>query len=748
MKKGRRKKLRFFRWMMIVASLIGLVYFAQSALLYTNAPIKAALKTDLQPGEVKLSKTAKPVEGMVNQWDITVRIEGRNQFPPPPTDIVLIIDTSGSMEENDRMIKAKSAAEKFVNMVLHKDYVNRIALVTYNSTVTNYTFNQAGWSDQFVDYAHKSLLIDKIKELEPVVNGGTFTQAGIKSATEVMAKATGEKRNIVLISDGVPTYSYPPTAPYNQLSGMELFDYPSGAAGYNYYESVKTIPEANFDYSKPYGNGAKYRIGAFAPEYEQMPTGSKNRLMANHAHSAIAQATITKNEKMSNGDFLVTDFYTIGVDLDSASQDDEIKTGNQTLKEIASSEDKCFAATADNLDDILSGIAGEIVGAIKSAHVVDPMGTGFVMNGSESVTQGNSEAKDVLGVKTINWDVGTLKTPVSNDPDEDVMYAEMTYRVDATNDVLKPNVIDTNGLAKTNGKTTIVYKRYDDTVIPSEFEVPSVKPIIVSLQKKLLDEDGKEVTEKSDSFDFKYGNDQYTGNDTFTLFPTEVKKIVHPWKASQEYTIEELLKSTQDYETQIEINGQVTAGTKDVFKFDSVNGQYTDQQIIVTNTRIAQIRKVYLNIRQAVNGPNEELVIPSKGYFTSDIENTDQTSNIISKSTTKDTPAEVSESLFMKYELMLKKGETKVSISDIIPEYYQFAGYIVSSTNQNLNTTHISSNTSGLMKTNKAELDYQTNEEYWLTMFITPKLGTTNDGEKETSPRPYSWAYKVNQFGQ
>ncbi|MFD2308248.1 vWA domain-containing protein [Enterococcus termitis] len=749
MKKKRNIQLRLFRWLALIVSLVGTLYFTQSALLYTNAPIKAALKTELGPGGVKTIKTAKPVEGMVNQWDITVRVEGRNQFPPPATDIVLIIDTSGSMEENDRMIKAKSAAEKFVNMILHKDYVNRIALVTYNSDVTNYTFQEAGWTGQFVDYAHKNLLIDKIKELEPVYNGGTFTQAGIKSATEVMEKATGVKRNIVLISDGVPTYSYPPTAPYNQLKQMTRFDYPDGAAGYNYYETVKTIPEANFDYSKTYGNGARYRIGAFAPEYEQMPPGSKNRLMANHAHSSIAQATITKNQKMSNGEKLVSDFYTIGVDLDLTSQDDEIMTGNQTLKEIASSEDKCLAATADNLEDILSGIAGEIVGAIKSAHIVDPMGTGFSMEGGVTESQGTLDVKDILGVRTINWNIGALKNPVSNDPDEDVMYAEMTYRVSATNDVLKPKVIDANGFALTNGKTTIVYKDYNDVVQPPEtFDVPKVKPIIVSLQKKLFDEVGTEVTDKSESFDFKYGNDQYTSNDNFTLYPTEVKKIVHPWKANQAYSVEEVLKEPEDYETQIEINGQVTAGTKENFKFTLTNDQYTHQQIIVTNKKIAKIKNVFLNIRQAVIDPNEGLVIPSKGYFTSTIDASGQISNIVSQSSTKDTAAEITQSLFSNYQIHLKREETKVAISDLIPEYYTFLGYIVTSTNEDLGKKHISSNSSELVDQNKVELDYQVNEEYWVTMFIKPKLGTKTNGVPEESPRPYSWSYKVNQFGK
>ncbi|OEG17664.1 hypothetical protein BCR22_12725 [Enterococcus plantarum] len=748
-----KRRFKFLRWLMIVFCLIGSIYATQSAMLDTNGPVKAAKKTELLPGEINLSKKAEPVAGMVNQWDITLRVEGRNQFPPAPTDIVLIIDTSWSMNENDRMNKAKLAAEKFVNMVLREDYINRIALITYNTDITNYTFNESGWSGRFVDAEHKGLLIDKIKELKPVENGGTFTQSAIKTATEVMRQATGEKRNVVLVSDGVPTYSYPPTAPYNQLAGMEKFDYLQN--GYDYYETVKTIPKDNFNYdyrnkegNNYFGNGAKYRIGGFAPEFEAMPSGSKNRLMVNHAHSAIAEATIAKNEKRAVGDDLLTDFYTIGVDMDSTSQDDEVVTGNQTMKEIASSDDKSFAATADNLDDILSGIAGEIVGAIKSGFVVDPMGQGFEIQGNVDATQGTTEIKEVNGRQTINWTVGPLKTPVSSEPDENVMFAEITYRVNANNRVLEPLIIDANGLAKTNGKATIVYKDYNDKVQQKEFPRPEVRPIIVSLQKKLSNEKNEEIEDPTKAFDFHYGDDQYTTNDYFSLYPNDVKKIVHPWKADQDYFVEEILKNEQEYETTVDINGLKTENTKANFKFAADVSSYAHQQIVVTNKKISETKTIILNIRQSVLKPNSELVIPSKAFYRSlIIGETQQQMNLISGSSTKDTKTEVSEALFTKYNIVLAREQKQLKIIDLVPEYYNFFGYIATTTNLNLNTTHLSSNTSTLIKNNEADLDVQTNSEYWVTMFITPELGSDSSGEHSISPRPYSWDYKVNQFG-
>lgn len=754
LKKKKKIQIKIVKWLMLIFCFVGSTYLMQSSFLYPNAPIKAAKKTDLGSGEVKVSKTAEPVAGMVNQWDITLRIEGRNQVPPPPVDVVLIIDTSGSMKDNDRMAKAKVAAERFVNLVLRNKYANRIALISYDETVTSYTFNKSSWSGQFVDAAHKDLLIDKIRELAYATstsNGGagTFTQAAIKSATKIMESSTGEKRNIVLVSDGVPTFSYPPTEPYNQLKEMEYFDYKNGDAGYDYYQSVKTIPKGYFDYSKKYGSGARYLIGAFAPEYEAMPKGSKQRLMANHANSTIAEANITKQEKRANGDLLVTDFYTIGVDLDSDSQNDEIKTGNQTLKEIASSEEKCFSATANNLDDILGGIAGSIVGATKNGLVDDPLGTGFEIEGEVTATQGDVEVTKIDGKPKISWNVGALKTAVSTDPDEDVMYAELKYRVNATNDVLQTKVIDGNGEASTNGLTIFKYTDFKDAFQTMEFLVPKVKPIIVSLQKELLDEKGTELPNKTEQFTFKYSGDALTNQDNFSIYPNEVKKIVHPWKADKDYTIDELLKPTQEYETKINVNGQVSSGTKAIFKFTSPIEKYKHQEINVTNQLIAKEKTVTLHLRQSVIQPNDELVIPSKGYFSSSISEPNQKLNLVSGSTTKDTPAEVGEELFTSYKIVFsKKQPQKLNLWNLIPEYYEFFGFIATDSGKDLGQKHLSSNSSDLIKKNEAVLDYEKSEEYWVTMFIVTKLGTDSNQNKEESPRPYSWSYKTNKFGK
>lgn len=701
---------------------------------------------ELEPGEVRLTKTAKPVADMVNQWDVTVRVDGRNHFPPPSTDIVLVIDLSNSMVtgSKDRLTLAKEAAKKFVNQVLKDGYDNKISLVTYESVVTVHKIN----NKEFVDSTDRTSLLSEIDSLSITPSnkddgtGGTFTQGAIREATNQLQKSSALNRDIVLISDGVPTYNYDIKAPYNQKDHMErLLD--KEPITYDYYSTKKGIPENYYDYSTVIGAGMSYL--SKAPDSWGIPTGN-DRIRTNSAYAAIDEAGFTKARKFgSTSEPLVTDFYAIGIDLKEEKDEFEV-VGQQTLKEIASSEDTYFDTSSDDLDNVLSGIGNKIIGAIKSGTIVDPMGTGFKLTDKNKIgtTQGNIAVKTVGGVETISWDFDALMTPVSTKDDEDVMYAEMTYRVDATDDAIQ--AMDTGGFALTNGKTTIEYIAYDkqndfkEKTVKSEFVVPKVKPTIVSLEKKVTDGKGNEITTKDEKFEFSYGNDTYTANDSFELYATDKKQIVHPWKANQNYSVEETLTGKQEYMTAININKKETQGTAATFMFtyDSSSEFYPHQEIIVINQKLTKI----VHVRQAVIEASEELVVPKKGYYTA-INEDSQKMNLISGSTTKNTAAEIDKSLFTSYKIELEKKQTVVSLSDVVPEYYQFYGYTLTNSSDNLATKHISSNTAELKKDPTVLLDYKTEDEYWLTIFIKPKFNSS-----ETSPRPYSWNYKTNQFGK
>ena len=57
--------------------------------------------TTLADGQVRLSKTAEPVTGEANTYKVTLEVEGKGvTIPSGGADIVLVLDTSGSMKNS------------------------------------------------------------------------------------------------------------------------------------------------------------------------------------------------------------------------------------------------------------------------------------------------------------------------------------------------------------------------------------------------------------------------------------------------------------------------------------------------------------------------------------------------------------------------------------------------------------------------------------------------------------------------
>ncbi|MGC6770349.1 VWA domain-containing protein [Enterococcus sp. LJL51] len=833
------------------------------------------IRDGLQQGEVRVTKSAEPVEGMVNQWDVTVKVEGRNIFPPPDTDIVLVIDNSNSMRTQDdgwftptRMDKAKSAASKFIEQVLQEGYNNRVGIVTFGGSGTRradlesyekkndlLTIINGGWWGIIPDFGIQA------------DGGGTHTQEGIRMGMQLLEEqAVASRRILVLISDGVPTYSYQVEAPYTDR------DYMINDTANNRYVTSENIPEEGFRYpwavwSNRIGNGSQMFLGNgnlwFPNSYISM------------GNNAISESNIWKgktNTKL-NGP-VATDVYTIGVDMDSSDEESFIgyvdveyqdeagnvldtrtlsgevgidsyetekldfagytfksvtgttsgkfgeetikvvytytkitksnlsetttatnfetnlaknnflettsqtseseendpilpyasqlgstkatslvaSNGSEVLKRIASKPNMCFSVNGNGLERALAQIGNEILSAVKDGTVTDPMGEGFELaEGATNikVSQGSYTADTTKTPNTIKWDVGTLTVPVSDDPDEDIMYATMTYRINANQGVLGEGVMSSDGYAKTNGVTKFNYIDSKNVNKEKEFVVPSVKPTIVSLKKLLLDSDGNTVTNSDESF--KINLDEYgLGIAGHIIKANEEVKIVHPWKADTKYSIEEILDVSQEYDVSIAINGQTTTGTQSnlIFQKIATENFYEHQNIIVTNKVKGTVdpKDRYLYIRQCVVDPNSDLVIPSKGFYVSVFaESRGSMMNLISGSTTNNLPTNVTTSLFTKYKLPAEYDDfNKLEITDSVPEYYEQIGYVVTKDSIDVGNNHISTNTTTFISQSRGSIaDYTDTNENWVTIFITPKLGS----DDEDNPRPYSWDYKINQFG-
>ena len=188
------------------------------------APVTPTEKV-LKDGEAQIIKTAKPVKGEVNKWRVTVRAE----YNPvrKPTDVLVVLDRSGSMADGEReadgtvrenvpvdeqrMTNAKIGIQELTNRVLKQNKENKVALYSYSYGFANNRFYESltkhtGFTQNPED------IKNALTPIQP--QGGTFTQMALHEADKAMSELkkqdTDGKRNrvVVLVTDGKPTVGY------------------------------------------------------------------------------------------------------------------------------------------------------------------------------------------------------------------------------------------------------------------------------------------------------------------------------------------------------------------------------------------------------------------------------------------------------------------------------------------------------------------------------------------------------------
>lgn len=121
-------------------------------------------------------------------------------------EIVLVLDTSGSMKENisgstTRISALKTAAKNFIDKFKNETNV-KIGVATY-STNANYDGKSMGLTSTS-GTSNQNTLKNNIDRLQ--ANGGTNIGDGIRYALNMINNGTNAKKYVILMSDGEPTY--------------------------------------------------------------------------------------------------------------------------------------------------------------------------------------------------------------------------------------------------------------------------------------------------------------------------------------------------------------------------------------------------------------------------------------------------------------------------------------------------------------------------------------------------------------
>lgn len=443
-------------------------------------------------GSINLSKKAQPVDEESGLYEVTLGIQGKNY--KTTSDVVLVIDCSGSMS-GTKLQATRTAAKAFGDKLLTEGSATRIAIVTFIDEAT------AHENGRFYTASELSAFESAVDEAT-YANGGTNQQAGIHKAQELLAASTGKQKNIVILSDGEPTYSHPfvATATYSGCEAWTRIDCPWGG-------NITNIGAFTPDYNTVIGSG-----GAFTTSYNAYvnATCTEHGKTSRLSYGVYAlDGTVTRTSGTNNGVATIWEANqakAAGTTIFSVALQAGTE-GENTLKGCASDAAKGYFAIAnnDNVETKLTAafetIAGSIAKAATNGSVTDPMSqhVNLAFTGDPKVTSSldeyNAGGYDVYlsqgtvtrNGETLNWNVGDINegTP-----------AVMKYRVTLKDGLNKDRTYPTNDT------TTFNYTDYQDRETSKDFEIPQVAPkggtilmhfYLVNAQGQPINEKGVEV---------------------------------------------------------------------------------------------------------------------------------------------------------------------------------------------------------------------------------------------------------------
>ena len=129
---------------------------------------------------------------------LTVQGDPVTQNVQPNADVVLVIDCSGSMDENNRMKTAKKAGKEFAGGILKKDSGNKMAVIGFSS---------AGVFSSAIDVAtdltdNQNTILSAINSMR--ADSGTDYTAALTKAKQILGVRNSRPKYVVFISDGAP----------------------------------------------------------------------------------------------------------------------------------------------------------------------------------------------------------------------------------------------------------------------------------------------------------------------------------------------------------------------------------------------------------------------------------------------------------------------------------------------------------------------------------------------------------------
>lgn len=399
-------------------------------------------------------------------FDVYLNARGNVQKDITPLDLVLVVDWSGSMNDNDRIGEVKIGVDRFVDTLSDSGITDKI-----NMGYVGYSSDGYNYSNGTVQMGSFDSVKNQVKSITPSwTNGGTFTQKGLRDAGDMLSVPNGHKKVIVLLTDGVPTFSYEVQRVHAQSSS-------------NYYGTQFSNTQ-----DQP-GNTSRIARSYDAPDQNNLSRRIDSTFIA-----TIGEAMALKERGI--------EIHGLGIQLQSDPAASLSKAEVESrMRQMVSSDEKgdLYYESADHATDIseyLAKKAVQISATVSNGQINDPIAEPFIYQpGTLSVKSVGTSPTTVT--PSISIEGNTIKSNqiyLGKDQEIQIHYQ---VRIQTENEDFHPNF-----WYQMNGRTT--FQPSIDTDELAEFGIPSAKAPGVNLHiKKLWEEFDNNPANRPDQVTFE-----------------------------------------------------------------------------------------------------------------------------------------------------------------------------------------------------------------------------------------------------
>ncbi|EMF0368393.1 VWA domain-containing protein, partial [Enterococcus faecium] len=399
-------------------------------------------------------------------FDVYLNARGNVQKDITPLDLVLVVDWSGSMNDNDRIGEVKIGVDRFVDTLADSGITDKI-----NMGYVGYSSDGYSYSNGAVQMGSFDSVKNQVKSITPSwTNGGTFTQKALRDAGNMLSVPNGHKKVIVLLTDGVPTFSYKVQRVHAQPSN-------------DYYGTQFSNTQ-----DQP-GNTSRIARSYYAPDQN-----NQSRRIDSTFIATIGEAMALKERGI--------EIHGLGIQLQSDPAAGLSKAEVESrMRQMVSADEKgdLYYESADHATDIseyLAKKAVQISATVSNGQINDPIAEPFIYQpGTLSVKSVGTNPTTVT--PTISIDGNTIKSNqiyLGKDQEIQIHYQ---VRIQTENEDFHPNF-----WYQMNGRTT--FQPSIDTDELAEFGIPAAKAPGVNLHiKKLWEEFDNNPANRPDQVTFE-----------------------------------------------------------------------------------------------------------------------------------------------------------------------------------------------------------------------------------------------------